>query len=215
MTKTESVFLLMAVLFFSACNLKPGEEPAAVGNERVELTPFIIHEVLIRDTTQIRTLYAKADSGRMSIPAYLVNRDLDGRFLDIREMRAFRRAMWKVIQDPRSKICTGPDLNAVTTAELRNRIVKCDSIRQSSFDAEGKEFISTFYACDSTSDLYGVDKIRFFEARYFNTSTGQLEIETLGYSLLSYMEEKGARKELFCVFKNEEAMKKAKQFYTN
>jgi hypothetical protein len=206
--------LIIGVMCFAACHPKT-EDEMPKSNERVVITPCIVHDIMLKDTTQIKTVYAKTDSGRISLSQYQWDFDLDVKFLSQKEFRDFRTAIWRVIRDPKSKVYVGRDMHQGIPQEIRDRVIFCDSMMESCYSPLGKEFIVKRFVCDSTSTMQNIDKIRFFEARYFNPVNGMMEIETLGYSLFSYIESKEARKELFFVFKNEEAMKQAKQFYNN
>ena len=69
-------FLIAAVSVITACNRKP-EETGSVTEGKVELTPCIIHDVMLRDTTRVKTIYARTDSGTMSLWSYQENWDLE------------------------------------------------------------------------------------------------------------------------------------------
>ena len=60
-----------------------------------------------------------------------------------------------------------------------------------------------------------ISRIIFFESWYLNTKTNLIEKETLGYSVWQYVKDKEAYRELFVVFRDEKAIKKAKKYYFN
>lgn len=207
----QLLILMSGLALFLSCSRKPGADAAK--KDRVELTPFVISEVVLKDTMQLKTAVARSmDSGRTSLSDYRINFDLEPRFFSELEFRNFRRALWQVIRDPKSRVYMGEDLHPAGKQEIRDKVVLCDSILMAEYDAEGEEMTTHLWACDSTSMIYNANKIRFFEARYFNPSTGAIEIETLGYSVMSFITEKEAWKELFYVFRDEATAKRAKQF---
>lgn len=210
----KKLFILAVVLNLFSCSRKEATETIANEN-RVEISPFKINKILLRDTQLIKTIYALADSGNMSISEYMWNWDRDYRYLDNTQFSAFRKAVWALVQNPESKVYLNPSDKVLTHQQLRDRIFKCDSVTESSFDKNGDEIISAKFMCDSTSVVYNINQIRFFESWYFNPSTNMIERELLGYSVHEFVSEKKAFRELFNVFVNDAALEKARKYYFN
>lgn len=210
----RKLLILTLVLGFCACSKKEGAE-TATNKKRIEITPFKINKVLLRDTQSIKTVFAIADSGRMSISEYQENWDKDYKFLDYTSFNALRKAVWALVKSPESKVFINSLDQYATPAELKDRIVQCGMIEESTFDAEGNEIIKSRFNCDSMSTIHNINQIRFFESWYFNPETNMIEREMLGYSVHEFVADKNAFRELFDVFVNAEAVQKAKKYYFN
>ena len=207
--------ILIILLSLWACSNKEGE-PGPGGNaERVEITPFKINKVLLRDTELVKTVYMLTDSGRMSITDYQYNWDKDYKFLDYTGFTALRQAVWALVRNPGSKVYVNPMGNASTPSEVKERVIQCAMIEESSFDKNGDETIQSKYMCDSVTTIRNINQIRFFESWYFNSATNMIERELLGYSVHEYVPDKMAFRELFDVFVNEKALEKARKYYFN
>lgn len=85
-------------------------------------------------------------------------------------------------------------------AVIKDKLKKCDSIKESSFDAEGNEIITSRWNCDSTSIFREVIKYRLKEDWFFDKQKSVLEVRILGVGAYQYVEEKEAYKELFWVY---------------
>ena len=91
--------------------------------------------------------------------------------------------------------------------------MRCDSIIESFFDAQGNEVVKKSFACDSTSIFRDICRIDFYETWYFNKETNMIEKDVIGYSVLKFVEERNAFKQLFSVLRDEQAIKKWNKYY--
>lgn len=210
----QKLLILTLVLGFWACSKKEGQETSS-NDKRMEITPFKINKVLLKDTQSIRTVFAIADSGRMSTYDYNYNWNKAYRFLDLTQFNALRKAIWILVKAPESKVFINSLDQYATPAEIKERVVQCAMIEESSFDTDGNEIIQSRMNCDSMSTIRNINQIRFFESWYFDPQTSMIEREILGYSVHEFVSDKNAFRELFTVFVNAEAVQKAKKYYFN
>ncbi len=193
---------LTAALF--SCATKPKE---TVAENRMEITPFIVTQVILRDTTQERT-----DSTGKVLANNVASAFGKYEILNEEQFEQLQAAVWALVNDPKSKVYAhGTASVASSQKEIRERLIECDSMKEASFDAQGNEIITSKFACDSTSTVLGIKMIRFCESWYFNKETNMVEKDILGYSVLTYVPQKQAFKPLFYVYRDEEATKKAKK----
>jgi hypothetical protein len=178
---------VLAALCFTNCGRKK-HSSKNVKEERTEIVPFYRNLVAIQDMHEIDT------------NQYLVEPE---EFLDKNQYEIFKRSIWSIIRDPKSKVYNWVDQPA-TAQELKDRVAYCDSIKESSFDANGNETITSSFRCDSVTIMNSLSKIEFYESWYLNTKTNLIEKETLGFSLWQYVKEKEAFREILLVFKDEE-----------
>jgi hypothetical protein len=190
------ILSVLAALCFTNCGRKK-HSVKNVKEGRKEIVPFYRNLVSIQDMHEIDT------------NLYLVEPE---EFLDKNQYETFKQAMWSVIRDPKSKVYNWVDQPA-TAQELKDRVAYCDSIKESSFDANGNETITSSFRCDSVTIMNSLSKIEFYESWYLNTKTNLIEKETLGFSLWQYVKEKEAYREILLVFKDEEARAKCKKYY--
>ena len=188
--------LAAAVLIFPACSRK--KHTAKKGKEeRIEIVPFYREKVMIQDLHKIDT------------NLYYVEKE---EFLNEKDYENFKSTMWSLIRNPKAKVYNWVDQQA-TASELKDRVAFCDSVMESSFDAEGNEIVTTRFMCDSVSAMNNLSMVYFYESWYLNTKTNLIEKETLGYSVYQYVKSKEAFRELFFVFKDDEARDKCKKYY--
>lgn len=190
------ILSVLAALCFTNCGRKK-HSAKNVKEERTEIVPFYRNLVSIQDMHEIDT------------NLYLVEPE---EFLDKNQYETFKQAIWRVIRDPKSKVYNWVDQIA-TAQELKDRVAYCDSIKESGFDANGNETITSSFRCDSVSIMNSLSKIEFYESWYLNSKTNLIEKETLGFSLWQYVKEKEAFREILLVFKDEEARAKCKKYY--
>jgi hypothetical protein len=205
----RKIALFFCVLAFIGCNRKVKEKIKDQVLGRFEIAPFKVTKMLLRDTTQLKTLYSQTDSGRVRVSDYVELMD-EMLYLNKKDFRNFENAVWKIVHQPGSHVYIDGDKPA-TLDELRSRVVLCDSVRMSAFDANGDEVVSTVFACDSVTKVRNINMIRFAEAWYFNPANNMIERETLGYSLYEWVPDKQGFRNLFQVYPNQEAYKKAKE----
>lgn len=85
-------------------------------------------------------------------------------------------------------------------AEIRNLLVKKDTIPQYTVDDKGEEITIMLPVADSTSIYRRVLKYRLKEDWFFNKQTSTLETRIIGIGAYEYIEEKEAYRELFWVY---------------
>ncbi len=191
------IFSVLALLVFTDCGRK--KHSAKKSEEgRIEIVPFYRNHVMVQDLHQIDT------------NQFLVEPE---EFLSKAQYEIFKNAMWSVIRNPNSKtfVSSSGFIKPSTIAEMRERFVRCDSVVE--VDSLDNPLGKPYYACDSTTIMNGVSMIYFFESWYLNPKTNLIEKETLGYSVWSYVPFKEAFKETFLVFRDEQAVEKAKKYY--
>ena len=200
----KNIFLLGLTGILFSCVTKPKEVST---DNRIEITPYIVTQVILRDTTQERTdSTGKVFLNNAPSPFGKYECLNDDQFDRLQEM------VWALARDPKSKVYPhSGDMVPSTLAQIKNRLIECDSVRESSFDAQGNEIITSKFACDSTTSVLNIRLIRFCESWYFNKETNSIEKDILGYSVCTYVPEKQSFKVLFYVYKDEEAFKKAKK----
>lgn len=188
--------LTAAVLIFPACSRK--KHTAKKGKEeRIEIVTFFREKVMVQDLHKIDT------------NLYYVEKE---EFLSEKDYGNFKSSMWSLIRNPNAKVYNWIDQQA-TAVELKDRVVFCDSVQESTFDAKGVEVITSRFMCDSVSAMNNLSMVYFYESWYLNTKTNLIEKETLGYSVYQYVKSKEAFRELFFVFRDDEAREKCKKYY--
>jgi hypothetical protein len=206
--------ILLLVLLIWSCSRK-GEKDMGSASQRTEITPFKINKILLRDTQLIKSFYAEADSGRMTINEYIENWGRDYKFLDNTSFNALRKAIWTLVKNPESRVYINQFETPASAKEVKERVIACAMLEETSFDAEGNEVIQSRFNCDSMTTIRNINQIRFFESWYFNPETNMIERELLGYSVHEFVSDKNAFRELFDVFVNDAALQKARQYYFN
>lgn len=85
-------------------------------------------------------------------------------------------------------------------ANVRGKLVECDSVPETNFDAEGNEVTTQRWSCDSNGVLKSVQVLRLKEDWFFDKQKSVLEVRILGIQFLKRDEEKGGLKDLFWVY---------------
>lgn len=209
--KKHHLLLALFALCVFACSRKEKQKPVKK-EERIEITPFIVTKLILKDTTQLKTIYAQTDSGRISMSDYKEYFDDLPMYLDKNQFKNFEAAMWELVRNPGSAVYIPPSDKPASKNELLGRFMVCDSVRQVAYDANGNEIENTIFACDSTVVVHNINMIRFAETWYFNKATNMLEREVLGYSVFQWVPEKQGFRSIFEVYPNEESRKKAKHY---
>ena len=88
----------------------------------------------------------------------------------------------------------------LTLSQIREKIVKCDSIDEINADAEGNEFTTKVFKCDSTTIYQNVTKLRLKEDWFFDKQKSVLEVRILGLSAMKYDEAKDLYISMFWVY---------------
>src|ERR1043165_3415232 len=89
----KKLFILSAFLTVWSCSKKE-DKVESVPEKRIEITPFKINKVMLRDTQLIKTIFVQADSGTMSIPEYEESWGREFKFLDHISFNEVRKAVW-------------------------------------------------------------------------------------------------------------------------
>lgn len=91
-------------------------------------------------------------------------------------------------------------LQPLETSVVKDKLKKCDSIKESNFDAEGNEIITSRWNCDSTSIFQEIYKYKLKEDWFFDKQKSVLEVRILGIGAYQYVEAKDGYLELFWVY---------------
>ena len=83
---------------------------------------------------------------------------------------------------------------------IRDKIKKCDSLPESGVDAEGNEFTTSVWSCDSTSIFRKIRAYKLKEDWFFDKQKSVLEVRIIGLGVFTYDEEKEAMKEEFWLY---------------
>lgn len=177
---------------------------------RKVITPFISYSVMLQDTMKLSSVIKQ--TGDMSVAQYQLYDMGNIKSLNPSEFVAYLNLVWKMAGNPKSKLynMVGQGAVQLSRKELRDIMVRCDTVEMSSYDKTGAEKITRVYSCDSVGVLYQADRIRFYEAWYFNENTYSIEKEVLGYTV-----EKNTNQghyALFNVFRDEKAMAVATRY---
>jgi len=195
MKKTIGIALLLFVVLAS-CGRKH-KAKKEIKEERIEITPFYKNVAFVKDLHRIDT------------NIFLVEPE---EFLSAEQFNTFTKSLWMLIRNPQSKVYPGASSVSKpwTAEELGERFMYCDSVVQ--VDENDQPIGKAFWACDSTTIMDNIARITFYESWYLNTRTNLIEKETLGYSAWSYVKDKEAFREMFIVFRDEEAAKKCELY---
>lgn len=189
------ILSVLALLVFTDCGRK--KHSAKAKEERIEIVPFYRERVMVQDLHDIDT------------NLFLVEPE---EFLNKEQYENYKSAIWTIIRNPKSKVYDWVE-QISKPEELKNRVSFCDSIKESTFDAQGNETTTSRFLCDSASVMDNLSRIEFYESWYLNTKTNLIEKETLGYSIWQYVKSKEAFREIFLVFRDDAAREKCKKYY--
>ncbi len=197
MKKIFYIFALVLV-FVSACSRKKHSEKNQQEG-RIEIIPFYQNQVDVKDLQKIDT------------NLFLVEPE---EFLDRESFARLTNAMWALVRNPNSRVFyDGFDTTRIAKDFIQNKLMQCDSVIP--VDSLDNTVGPHMWVCDSTSRMNEISRIIFFESWLMNPKTNLIEKETLGYSVWQYVKDKEAYRELFVVFRDEKAVKKAKKYYFN
>jgi len=208
----RKLIAIACILSVFACSKKESDK-TKVSEQRTEITPFKINKIILRDTQLVKTTYLETDSGRMSTWEYQEYFGKEYSYLNYTEFNALRKAVWRLVKNPGSKVYLNPNDKASSPQEVKDRVVRCGMVEESAFDAEGNELVQSRFVCDSGSAIRNINMIRYFESWYFNPKNNMIERELLGYSVHEYVADKYAFRELFNVFVSDQALEKARKYY--
>lgn len=204
---------IIAVAFVSLAVFSACSGPSKESKERIEISPYKVTEVILKDTMQVKTAYAKCDSGRATM--YEFSRDYCSPhvYLNMQQFGEFQKAVWGMVRQPKSKVLKSIGGPAFSARDLRSMFKRCDSLEQISYDAKGNEMSNTVFVCDSTSLVEQINKVVFYESWYFNPASNMIERDLLGYAVYAYMADKEAWRELFFVMRDEKSLEKVRKYW--
>lgn len=205
-------FVLGIALILASCNPpNKSEKSEKASGKRIEITPFLQTTVVLRDTAQVKNVFAQNDSGRISMYKYNFYNETNLSYLNHDQFMVIKNAVMQMMRDPGTLIYDDVFAPPMTKDDIAARLMECDSVIEVNFDESGKETMIKRWNCDSTTIPTNINKIRFYEAWYFNSNTRMIEKDLLGYSIWQYDEYKKGYKSLFTVFKDKEAVKLAQK----
>ncbi|MDI9340841.1 MAG: gliding motility protein GldN [Sediminibacterium sp.] len=83
---------------------------------------------------------------------------------------------------------------------IKDKLKKCDSLSQSSFDEAGNEVITKVFQCDSTTIYRQIRAYQLKEDWFFDRQKSVLEVRIIGMGVYTYDEDKEAMREQFWVY---------------
>ncbi|HWY38465.1 MAG TPA: gliding motility protein GldN [Bacteroidia bacterium] len=131
---------------------------------------------------------------KINQPLYYPIEDVDGR---TSLLQSLKKALF------RGEIIAFGDeefLSPMTLAQIREKLVKCDSIEEIGADAEGNEVRTKTFKCDSTNIYLNTTKYRLKEDWFFDKQKSVLEVRILGLCPMKYDEAKDVYYETFWVY---------------
>lgn len=84
--------------------------------------------------------------------------------------------------------------------DAKSKLVECDSVSESTFDANGNEIITKAYKCDSISMLKKILKYGLKEDWFFDKQRSVLDVRIIGIQANLFVEDKEVFKDLFWVY---------------
>lgn len=85
-------------------------------------------------------------------------------------------------------------------SDVKTKFTKCDSVEESSYDANGNEVLTKTWQCDSISILKNILKYRIKEDWFFDKQRSVLDVRILGLMPRIYIEDKDVFSDLFWVY---------------
>jgi len=83
---------------------------------------------------------------------------------------------------------------------IKDKLKKCDSVPEISFDDQGNQVTTTRWVCDSTSIFRDILRYRLKEDWFFDKQKSVMEVRIVGMGVYQYDEAKEGYKELFWVY---------------
>ncbi len=200
--------IILSVCIFCSCNQADKASGKTNGN-LIEITPFIETSIILYDTTSIKTVAKDAGDGNMHDYDAFHGKEF---FLNDVQFNEFLKIVTAMIHDPNAKLYVMGKLTK--PGELSKKLViKGDSVDQEQFDKEGNSFIVRVAgSTDSTKAIEQVRQIDFYESWALDPKNNMISRNVLGYCVIYNDTDKGFNRELFSVFKDEEAFTKFKKY---
>lgn len=221
MIMIKKLYLLsFALIFLFSCNQssdtsKPEEKNNDVSEERskIEFTPFIISEVFLYDTNEIKTVgRGEVINGVWYPTGTVLGYNSNYIQMSAKQMQTF---IQNLIHSKNARVYLDIDSNKLSTWEVSAMANSCDSIIE--LDDKGKE-INRHFICDSTLMYNGIQKIIFYETWNLNPDNGSIDKEVLGYTLCQKLEGdegfmgKDKYRSVFHIFNDEAKLEKVKKY---
>lgn len=83
---------------------------------------------------------------------------------------------------------------------IKDKLKKCDSLSESSYNEAGEEIVTKVYKCDSTSIYRQIRTYKLKEDWFFDRQKSVLEVRIIGMGVYTYDEDKEAMREQFWVY---------------
>lgn len=177
-------------------------------NNKMELAPFIINEVVLNDSIQVKALtngFTKEGNWFPTETSFGYNKTYSPMNPD--HVKALIQSLRT---NPNLKIYLGIDSLPLDKGEAFMFLNGCDSIVD--LDDKGKAKGPAYLVCDSTSMYSTIKKILFFESWSLNKDNGSIEKTVLGYSFLSYIESKNQYDLMFYIFPDDASLATTKKY---
>lgn len=202
MIKQFRNILLLAVIFFAAGNsvaqvFQPGDYRDGIYDKENSINRKFIPYTFLRegDVQWSKRVWREIDMReKINQPLYYPVDPIDGR------ISLFQLLSKYILADQIIPFSDEEFLIPMEKQRIRDKLKTCDSIPESSVDADGNEVITKVFKCDSTSIFRNIRKYKLKEDWFFDKQKSVMEVRVLGIGVYTYNEEKEAATELFWVY---------------
>lgn len=194
--------LFLAALFFAVgvCDaqvFQPGDYRDGIYDKENSLNRKFIPYTYLReaDVQWSKRVWREIDMReKINHPLYFPIEPVNGR------ISMFQLLQKYILSDQVIAFSDEEFLKPMEKAEVKQKIVSCDSIKESNVDADGNEIITSVWKCDSTSIYRNIRKYRLKEDWFFDKQKSVMEVRIVGIGVFTYDEDKEADKELFWIY---------------
>lgn len=205
----NKLLVVLAIGMIVSCTPPHKEELKSESQTtRTLITSCIESTFILRDTTTIKNL--SKDEASQSIFQYHRDRESYVTFLTEPEFAVIRSSIKELAKNPQEYLYHDVNEKPLTKEEISFRLVQCDSVVESNFDATGKEVMIKRWMCDSVTMPNLINMIKFYEAWYINNETKLIEKDLLGYAVYAWDDFRKGYRNLFYAFKSKDALQMAK-----
>lgn len=202
MKKQLKHILLLAALFFAvgASNaqvFQPGDYKDGIYEKENSVNRKFIPYTYLRegDVQWSKRVWREIDMReKINHPLYFPVDPVNGR------ISMFQLLQKYILADQVIAFTDEEFLKPMEKAEVRAKIVMCDTITESNVDSAGNEIGTKVFKCDSTSIYRNIRKYRLKEDWFFDKQKSVMEVRIVGIGVYTYDEDKEADKELFWVY---------------
>lgn len=203
--------LAISILLICACTQKNDIEKKVdtpKENNTVEITPFVINEVVLNDTTKVLA----STSGFTKEGKWFPTETSFGYNKTYSPMASgqVKVLMEYLRRSSKLKVYLDIDSLPLSTRQMYMYLNGCDSVVE--YDDKGKAKGPRHLMCDSTSMYDQIKKILFYESWALNKESGSIEKTVLGYSFFSYMENKNQYRLMYHIFSDDASLAIAKKY---